>query len=87
MRTGGVKADAGAADAAVGLYEALGRSPSLAVTVTLEDALAVVERPNYPGTGPELRPNWSLALPEALERIEHDPGPKRIAGALHRGQR
>ena len=56
---------------------------SLLVTATLDDALGVTERPNVPGTIDE-RPNWSLALPEPLERLEALPLPRRIAGVLAR---
>jgi 4-alpha-glucanotransferase len=51
------------------------------VTATLEDALAVPERPNLPGTTTEW-PNWSLALPASLEELERHPLPRAIAGAL-----
>ena len=39
---------------------------------TLEDALAVAERPNMPNTMAEW-PNWSQALPSPLEAIECHP--------------
>jgi hypothetical protein len=41
----------------------------------------VSERPNVPGTSFE-RPNWSLALPVALEALETAPLPRRIAAVL-----
>ena len=37
---------------------------------TLEDALAVAERPNIPNTTSGDRPNWSRALPLALHEIQ-----------------
>ncbi|MBX3285751.1 MAG: 4-alpha-glucanotransferase, partial [Actinobacteria bacterium] len=43
----------------------LARAPSLLVAATLDDALAVAERPNVPGADGD-RPNWSLALPAML---------------------
>jgi 4-alpha-glucanotransferase len=64
-----------------GTYAALGRAPSAIVTATLEDALAVEERPNMPGTFGTW-PNWSLALPAPLEEIEHGPLPLAVARAL-----
>src|SRR5215510_14765024 len=41
--------------------EDLGEAPSIVVTATLEDPLAVEERPNMPSTTAEWS-NWSLAL-------------------------
>jgi 4-alpha-glucanotransferase len=79
----------GAADAAqprevVALaYDLLGQAPSMVVTATLEDALAVEERPNMPSTLDEW-PNWSLALPRTLEQLQQDPLPRAIAAALGR---
>ena len=64
-------------------YEALGQTPCLLLTGTLDDALGVEERPNMPGTTDQ-RPNWSIALPAPLEEIEDRPGPRRIARALSR---
>jgi 4-alpha-glucanotransferase len=61
----------------------LAEAPSVLVTATLEDALAVTERPNIPGTTTE-RPNWSLALPAPLETIETHPQPRAVAAALTR---
>jgi 4-alpha-glucanotransferase len=62
-------------------YRLLAGAPSAVVTATLEDALAVPERPNLPGTTTE-RPNWSLALPVSLEELERHPLPRAIADAL-----
>lgn len=62
-------------------YRALGTAPSRVVMATLEDALAVTERPNHPGTSGEGR-NWTLALPVALEELRTRDLPKRIAAAL-----
>ncbi|MES1206976.1 MAG: 4-alpha-glucanotransferase, partial [Pseudomonadota bacterium] len=64
-------------------YRALARSPSRVLLATLDDALAVPERPNLPGTVDQW-PNWSLALPLPLEEIEQHPLPERIARALDR---
>ena len=62
-------------------YQLLGQAPSMVVTATLEDALAVEERPNMPSTLDEW-PNWSLALPKTLEQLQQDPLPRTIAAAL-----
>ncbi|MFI5040317.1 MAG: 4-alpha-glucanotransferase [Acidimicrobiales bacterium] len=69
-------------------YEALAEAPSLLVAATLDDALGVDERPNQPGTIDQW-PNWSIALPLALEDIEEDPHVKAVAQVLgrHRGRR
>jgi 4-alpha-glucanotransferase len=70
-------------DVVAATHGVLAAAPSLLVTATLDDALAVVERPNVPGTAHE-RPNWSLALPEPLERLESTPLALRIAAVLAR---
>ena len=66
-------------------HRLLAQAPSALVTATLEDALAVAERPNMPGTSLE-RPNWSIALPEPLERLEHHPLALAIARVLGAGR-
>lgn len=64
-------------------YRLLGRSPCAIIMATLDDAAAVSERPNLPGTTTE-RPNWSLALAQPLEQLERDALPAKIARALRR---
>lgn len=66
-------------------HRLLAEAPSVLVTATLEDALAVPERPNIPGTTTE-RPNWSLALPVPLETLESHPQPRAVAAALGEGR-
>jgi 4-alpha-glucanotransferase len=70
-------------DIVTATHGVLAAAPSLLVTATLDDALGVAERPNVPGTTDE-RPNWSLALPEPLERLETTPLARRVATALAR---
>ncbi len=70
-------------DVVAATHEVLAAAPSVLVTATLDDALGVTERPNVPGTAHE-RPNWSLALPEPLERLETTPLALRIARVLAR---
>jgi 4-alpha-glucanotransferase len=65
-------------------YRALAESPSMVVTATLDDALAVEERPNMPGTTEERWPNWSLALPQNLEDLERSHLARDIARSLAR---
>lgn len=79
----GVPPDASLEDVIVAAHRALARAPSAIVTATLDDALAVEERPNIPATVHE-RPNWSLALPLPLEDIERRPLPRAVAAALQR---
>lgn len=66
------------------IYDLLAQAPSAVVMATLEDTLAVVERPNLPGTTQE-RPNWSIPLPLLLEDICEDVRVRRAADVL--GQR
>jgi 4-alpha-glucanotransferase len=77
----GVAAGGDVADVIARTYAALATAPSALVTATLEDALAVEERPNMPGTF-DTWPNWSLALPVPLEALMEVPLPRRIAAAL-----
>ncbi len=79
----GVDDDAPVDDVVAGVYKALARAPSLLVTAGIDDALAVEERPNMPGTVDEW-PNWSIALPASIEEIKSDPRPRAIAELLSR---
>jgi 4-alpha-glucanotransferase len=76
----GVDDDAPLDDVVASAYAALGRAACAVVVGTLEDALDVTERPNRPGTVDDT--NWSIALPEPLEDIEHDPRVQRVVRAL-----
>jgi 4-alpha-glucanotransferase len=60
-------------------YELLAQAPSAIVTATLEDALAVEERPNIPST---TETSWSLALPASLEELETSPLARAIGERL-----
>ena len=64
-------------------YRLLGDAPSAIFVASLEDALAVEERANMPGTTAEW-PNWRLALPGGLEALASAPLARRIAAALTR---
>jgi len=80
--------DEGAAPTAIAeviarTYRRLGEAPSLILAAALEDALAVTERPNMPGTISQ-RPNWCLALPGGIEALETSPLAREIAAALGR---
>lgn len=65
------------------VHEALATAPSRILTATLDDAMAVEERPNMPATTSEW-PNWCLALPEPIESLKARPLSARIARALGR---
>ncbi len=62
------------------VHELLAEAPSMILTATLDDALGVADRPNYPGTTGGT--NWSLALPETLEELLEDPRVIEIARTL-----
>ena len=64
-------------------HQLLAQAPSLVVTATLEDVLAVEERPNMPSTTTEW-PNWSLALPISLEDMETLAFARAVAHTLKR---
>lgn len=64
-------------DVTAAVYGHLARGRPRIVLASLEDALAVEERPNVPGTTAEF-PNWRLALPATLEQIEESVGARRI---------
>jgi 4-alpha-glucanotransferase len=64
-------------------HEELAQAPCRLLTASLDDALAVEERPNLPGTVDE-RPNWRLALPMPLEEIERAALPAAVAASLSR---
>jgi 4-alpha-glucanotransferase len=66
------------------VYAALAASPSMIVAAALEDAAAVIERPNMPGTTAERWPNWRLALPQPLEDVLGSPLATAVAAALRR---
>jgi 4-alpha-glucanotransferase len=65
------------------VHDALSEAPSQILTATLDDAMAVEERPNMPATTTEW-PNWSIALPRPIEALEREELPRRIARALSR---
>jgi 4-alpha-glucanotransferase len=64
-------------------HQALGRAPSALIAASLEDALAVIEKPNAPGA-PAGYPSWSLALPVPLEALWTAPLAAAIGRALTR---
>lgn len=81
----GLSEDATPAQAVAAAYRALGQSRSAVLAASLDDALAVEQRPNMPGTTVQW-PNWSLALPQSLEELESAPLPQQIADSLRRAK-
>jgi 4-alpha-glucanotransferase len=77
----GLGSDAAVAEVIEAAYGRLAQAPSRIITATLEDAQAMRERPNMPGTV-EQWPNWSLALPQDIESMVEAELPRRIAAAL-----
>jgi 4-alpha-glucanotransferase len=65
------------------VYGLLSQAASCLAVASLDDALAIAQRPNMPCTRQE-RPNWSLALPGGLEALEASPLAKRIAVAMNK---
>jgi 4-alpha-glucanotransferase len=82
----GVPENADVHEVIVRAHQLLAEAPSMVVTATLEDALAVEERPNIPNTTTEW-PNWSLALPASLELLETHPLAREIGAILGRRRR
>ena len=78
-----VRDDAPAAEVIERAHALLADAPSVVVTATLDDALAVEERPNVPGTVGEW-PNWSIALPVPLEGLQQTPLVRSIASTFAR---
>lgn len=65
------------------IYRHLSRAPSRILSATLDDLLALDERPNMPNTTSEQWPDWSLGLPGGLEALEAAPLPKTVAGIFN----
>lgn len=80
----GVPAHAPLDDVIVAIHAALAKAPSRILLATLDDALAVMEQPNMPGTTTSW-PNWSLALTRPIEELRERVLPRRIAAAMRRG--
>jgi len=79
----GLPETATAEEAVVAAHAWLGRSPSVLVSATLEDAVVQERRPNILGTTTE-RPNWCLPLPVLVEDLPDHPTVVAVAEALRR---
>lgn len=82
MRWTGCDASAPVAEVVEATYASLGQAPCALLSAVLDDACAVEERPNMPGTIDEW-PNWCLALPMSLEEIEQSPLAAAIVRSLN----
>jgi 4-alpha-glucanotransferase len=80
-RKAGLDDSASPRDAILGAHRLLSRSPCRLRTATLDDALAVEERPNMPATTTQW-PNWRLALPKTLEAIKRDALVRQVARTM-----
>jgi 4-alpha-glucanotransferase len=78
--------DAAVDEVVLRTHQLLAEAPSAVLLATLEDALAVAERPNMPNTTAEW-PNWSRALPCPLEAVERHPLVQAVATGLQRGDK
>ena len=81
----GCRSEAPVEDVIVAVHSLVARAPSMLTALTMEDALAVRERPNMPGTTTE-RPNWSLGLPVTLDDALASPLANRLAATMQRGR-
>lgn len=64
----------------VAAHHALGRSPSLLISATLDDAVAAPLRPNMPGAVD--RPNWRIPLPVLVDDLPAHPLARQVANVL-----
>ena len=76
---------AGPGEVIEAVHGQLAAAPCLLVAATLDDAAAVEERPNMPGTT-DSWPNWRLGLPLALEELERSELALDLAAELSRGR-
>jgi 4-alpha-glucanotransferase len=80
-----VESQATATEVILHAYRHLAQSSSRIIMATLEDAQAMQERPNMPGTTTQW-PNWSLVLPQDIETMVQSDLPRQIAAALRRSK-
>jgi 4-alpha-glucanotransferase len=68
-------------DAIVKTYGLLAKAPSMLKVAAIDDALAVEERPNMPGS--KKWPSWRLGLPVPLESIQKNKLVKAISKVMN----
>ncbi len=83
----GLPEDASVEEVTVALHGHVAAGPNRLVLAQLDDALAVDDRPNVPGTDRRQRPaNWSLPLPVPLEDLADHPTVTAVADAMTAGR-
>jgi 4-alpha-glucanotransferase len=83
----GIAQEASAVEAVVALHGHVAAGPNRLVLAQLDDALAVSDRPNVPGTDRRARPaNWSLPLPVRVEELAEHPTVRAVADAMTAGR-
>jgi 4-alpha-glucanotransferase len=64
----------------------LAATPARLLSISIDDALGMLNEPNLPGTFRE-HPNWRRRLPVSLEELAQDRRLRAIAEALDRSGR
>jgi 4-alpha-glucanotransferase len=75
----GLSANASIGEVIRRAYQLVAEAPSAVISATLEDALAITDRPNWPGAAEH---SWSLALPKSLEQLKCDPLARELGETL-----
>ena len=79
----GVAPDASPDEVVVALHAHVAAGPNRLVLAQLDDALAVTDRPNVPGTDRTERPeNWSLPLPVRVDQLAGHRTVTAVADAM-----
>ncbi|MCW2852576.1 MAG: 4-alpha-glucanotransferase, partial [Nocardioides sp.] len=81
LQRDGLTDDAGVGEAVAAAYGQLGRSPSLLLALSLEDALHEERRPNVPGTTE--RDNWRIPLPVPVDELATSDSAGQVLDALN----
>lgn len=81
-RASGLAHDAPSDVAVISAHQLLASAPSTLLCATLDDALVEPRRPNIPGVAGG-RPNWSIALPRAIDELFDDQLATSIAHTLN----
>ncbi len=79
----GVSDDMPTNEVIANVYCLIAQAPSKVRLATLEDALAVHQRPNMPGAAGDW-PNWSRRLPQSIESFANLDLPRRIADSFNK---
>lgn len=81
----GLMPDASAEDFTDAVHRYVASGNAAIAAATLEDAVGVSNRPNYPGTTSEY-PNWSVALPVTLDELSTHEGFVRTSTIMTAGR-